>query len=170
MQQRSISGRIDASGKTRKAEPQGNVSDVAHYLFNALPGDAADGMSLRRWATECLNRRMWGIGAGEQHATALAPGDVALIYLGAPERLLIGRATLASAVRAWTPSEAQAYPGSSPGGVLLTSVEQWHPAVPMERVLRRIDRSEGARADFEEGVVGITANEYETALAVMAEA
>jgi hypothetical protein len=39
----------------------------------------------------------------------------------------------------------------------------------MDAVLRRIDRSKGARADFDEGVVRITPGEYETALAVAAE-
>ncbi|HTO26296.1 MAG TPA: hypothetical protein VMJ49_10370, partial [Gaiellaceae bacterium] len=45
----------------------------------------------------------------------------------------------------------------------------WDPPVPMSAVLSRIDRSAGARADFEVGVVRITADEYETALAVAAE-
>ena len=60
-------------------------------------------------------------------------------------------------------------PGESPSGVLLAQVEEWDPPVPMSTVLSRIDRSGGARADFEEGVVRITANEFETALAVAAE-
>jgi hypothetical protein len=38
----------------------------------------------------------------------------------------------------------------------------------MSAVLSQIDTSEGARADFDAGVVRITANEYETALAVAA--
>ena len=48
-------------------------------------------------------------------------------------------------------------------------VEEWNPRVPMSTVLSRIDRSAGARGDFEEGVVRITADEYATALAVAAE-
>jgi hypothetical protein len=36
------------------------------------------------------------------------------------------------------------------------------------RAVARIDPAENARADFEAGVVRITANEYETALAVAA--
>jgi hypothetical protein len=38
----------------------------------------------------------------------------------------------------------------------------------MSTVLSQIDPAENARADFETGVVRITANEYETALAVAA--
>ena len=112
---------------------------------------------------------MWGVDADEPHRDALAPGDLILIYLGAPERVFIGRAELASAVHGWTPSEAQVCPGDSPSGVLLAQVEDWDPPVPMETVLSQIDPSENAKADFQAGVVRITAREYETALAVAAE-
>ena len=109
---------------------------------------------------------MWGIDADERHRDALAPGDLVLIYLGAPELEFIGRAELASAGRDWTSSEAEAYPGDSPGGVLLAQVEEWDPPVPMRAVLSQMDPAEKAKAEFDAGVVRITANEYETALAV----
>jgi hypothetical protein len=38
----------------------------------------------------------------------------------------------------------------------------------MDTVLSQIDSPESAKADFQSGVVRITANEYETALAVTA--
>ncbi len=131
---------------------------MAHYLFNFVGGDA----------TEFLRLGMWGVEADEPHRSALAAGDLVLVYLAAPERKFIGRAELASAAHDWTQSEAQAYPGDSPGGVLLAQVEAWDPPVPMSTVLAQIDPSETARADFEAGVVRITAGEYETALAVAA--
>ena len=90
----------------------------------------------------------------ERHRDALAPGDQVLIYLGAPEREFIGRAELASA--------------ADSSEVRLAQVEEWNPPVPMSAVLARID-SPAAKADFEAGVVLITAKEYETALAVAAE-
>ena len=111
---------------------------------------------------------MWGIDADERHGNALASGDLILIYLGAPERKFIGRAELASAVHDWKPSEARVYPGDSPSGVLLAQVEEWDPPVPMKTVLSQIDRAGNARADFQAGVARITANEYETAIAVAA--
>ena len=111
---------------------------------------------------------MWGVDADEPHRDALAPGDLVLVYLGAPVREFVGRAELASAVHAWTTSEAQVYPGDSPGGVLLAQVEDWDPPVPMNTVLSQLDPSEKAKADFQAGVVRITAHEYETALAVAA--
>ena len=141
---------------------------VAHYLFNSVKGDAANGPALREQAAGLLRVRMWGVDADEPHRDALAPGDLVLVYLGAPVREFVGRAELASAVHAWTPSEAQVYPGDSPGGVLLAQVEDWDPPVPMKTVLSQIDPSEKAKADFQAGVVRITAHEYETALAVAA--
>ena len=144
----------------------GYAPGVAHYLFNFVKGDAAKGLALREQAARFLRLRMWGLDADERHGNALAPGDLILIYLGAPEREFIGRAELASAVHDWTPSEAQVYPGDSPSGVLLAQVEEWDPPVPMNAVLSQIDPAENARADFETGVVRITANEFETALAV----
>jgi hypothetical protein len=141
---------------------------VAHYLFNFVRVDAAPGPALREEAAGLLRVGMWGIDAGEPHRDALAAGDLVLIYLAAPERKFIGRAELASAAHDWTPSEAQEYPGDSPGGVSLARVEDWDPPVPMSTVLSQIDPSKNARADFEVGVVRITASEYETALAVAA--
>jgi hypothetical protein len=141
---------------------------VAHYLFNFVEDDAVRGPGLRDRAARLLRVRMWGIDADEPHRTALAPGDLVLIYLGAPAREFIGRAELASASHDWTSSEAQVYPGDSPGGVSLARVEDWDPPVPMRTVLSQIDPAENAKADFQAGVVRITASEYETALAVAA--
>jgi hypothetical protein len=61
------------------------------------------------------------------------------------------------------------YPGDSPSGVVLAQVEEWDPPVPMNTVLSQIDPADNAKADFQAGVVRITANEYDTALAVAAE-
>jgi hypothetical protein len=139
---------------------------MAHYLFNFVRADGAEGATAREQAARLLQAGMWGVGADERHGGALAPGDLALVYLAAPERELIGHVELASALHDWTPAEAQAYPGDSAGGVLLGQIEEWNAPVPMHAVLAQIDRSGGARADFETGVLRITTNEYETALAV----
>jgi hypothetical protein len=141
---------------------------VAHYLFNVVHREAAERPAVRERAAGSLRVGLWGIDADEPHRDALAPGDLILLYLGAPDRIFIGRAELASAVHDWTASEAQVYPGDSTSGVALARVEEWDPPVPMAVVLARIDRSEGARADFEMGVVRITAKEFETACAVAA--
>jgi hypothetical protein len=139
---------------------------VAHYLFNLVKRDAADGSSVRELAARLLGVRMWGVDEDERHRDALAGGDLVLIYLGAPERVFIGRAELASAVHDWTPSDAKVFPGDSPSGVLLAQIEEWDPPVPMKTVLSKIRPAGNAKADFQTGVVRITANEFETAVAV----
>jgi ribosomal protein S18 acetylase RimI-like enzyme len=139
---------------------------MTHYLFNFSGGD-------RQRAAVLLRAKMWGVGRDERHRDALAPGDLALIYVAAPAAEFIGRAELATAVHDWTPSEAEAYRDDSPSGVLLSDVEEWDPAVPMDTVVQRIDPTASnplvqtnAAAGFGMGVVRITPNEYETALAL----
>ena len=136
---------------------------MAHYLFNFEQGDSVEGPATgptpHEQAAAFLRVRLWGVDADEPHRNALASGDLVLIYLAAPEREFVGRAELASPVRAWTPS---------PSGVLLAQVEEWNPPVPMKTVLSQIDPAENAKADFDVGVVRITAHEFETALAVAA--
>jgi hypothetical protein len=139
-------------------DENGRRSIVAHYLLNLAEADAS----------ELLRVGMCGVGADERHRDALAAGDHVLVYLAAPERRLVGCAELGSAVHDWTPSEAEAYSGNAQGGVVLTQLVEWDPPVPMSAVLARIDRSAGARADFDAGVVRITEVEYHTALAVAA--
>lgn len=143
---------------------------MAHYLFNFSDGD-------RQEATVLLRAKMWGVGRDERYRGALAPGDLALIYLPAPEEAVIGRAELATGVHDWTTSEADAYPGDSPSGVLLSHVEDWDPPVPMDTVVRRIDPTASnplvqanATAGFRMGVVRITGTEYENVLALSREA
>jgi hypothetical protein len=143
---------------------------MPHYLFNFADGD-------REQASLLLRARMWGIGRQERYRDALAPGDLALIYLPAPEAEFIGRAELATAVHDWSASEAEAYPGDSPSGVLLSHVEEWDPAVPMATVVQRIDPTasnplvqENAATGFRTGVSRITDGEYENALDLSREA
>jgi hypothetical protein len=142
---------------------------MAHYLFNFSEGD-------RQQATALVRAKMWAVGRHERHRDALAPGDLALFYLPYPEAEFIGRAELATAVRDWSPSEAAAYPGDSASGVLLCDVEEWVPGVPMDAVVQRIDPTASnplvqanAAAGFRTGVVGITGDEYENALALSRE-
>jgi hypothetical protein len=167
-----FAGVVEAVGSAvAQARFSGKVQStlgVAHYIFNVVTADAAKGPALREQAAGFLRVRMWGIDAHEPHRNALGPGDLILVYLGAPEREFIGRAELVSAVHDWTPAEAQLYPGDSPSGVLLAQVEEWDPPVPMNTVLSQIDPAENARADFQAGVVRITASEFETTLAVAA--
>lgn len=109
----------------------GTLRRVAHYLFNFSTRGREDAAAL-------LRAKMWAIGEAERHDNALVQGDLILVYL-AREREFIGRAKVASPAHDWTTSEAEAYPGDSPSGVLLSHVEEWDPAVPMDSVVQRID-------------------------------
>lgn len=139
---------------------------MAHYLFNYSERTQRSGA--REEAAGLLRAKMWGVRADESHRNALAAGDLILIYLGAPAREFVGCAELASAVRDWTPSQAQVYPGDSPSGVLLSHVEEWEPPIPVNTVLSQVDPAENATANFRAGVVRITALEYLTVLAASA--
>jgi hypothetical protein len=137
-------------------------------VFNFPDGD-------RQQATVVLQAKMWGVGRQEQHHDALARGDLALIYVTASAEF-IGRAELATPIHDWTPSEAAAYPGDSPSGVLLSHVEEWDPAVPMDILVQRIDPTASnplvqpnTAAGFRMDVVRITDHEYRTALALSRE-
>ncbi len=152
------------------ARPPRYSPEMAHYVFNFSSGD-------RQRAAALLQAKMWGIGGGGRRRDELAPGDLALIYVASPEAAFIGRAELATAVHDWTPSEADAYPGDSPSGVVLSHVEEWDPAVPMDAAVQRIDPTASnplvqtnAAAGFRMGVVRITGDEYEAALALSHEA
>ena len=140
--------------------------DLAYYIFNIKTAGAASRSAVRDRVADLLRVRMWGVDADERHRDSLAPGDLVLLYLGAPDRELIGRAELVSAVYDWKLSEASVFPGDSPSGVRLGEVEEWDPPVPMSAVLTEIDPTENAKADFQAGVVRITPSEYATAVAV----
>ena len=141
---------------------------MAHYLFNFSDGG-------RREASVLLQAKMWGVGRQERNHDALARGDLVLIYVAASAEF-IGRAELATAAHEWTPSEADAYPGDSSNGVLLSRIEAWDPAVPMDAVVQRIDPTASnplvqanAAAGFRMGVVLITGDEYAAVLALSRE-
>ena len=145
-------------------------------MFNFSARHAIRGRALREQIAALLRAKMWSVDAGEPHSAALASGDRAIIYVGPPERAFVGRAELASAVRDWTPAEAEVYSGDARGGVLLAEVEEWDPTAPMEAVVARIDPTgsnpyvqANAKDGFQNCVVEITAQEYEAVLAVRAE-
>jgi hypothetical protein len=98
---------------------------VAYYLFNFTQKGAEKGRTLREQATELLEARLWGIGDKTANRDVLAPGDHVLIYVGAPEREFIGHAVLDSGTHAWSPAEAQRYPGDFSHGVAFSEAHPW---------------------------------------------
>ena len=141
---------------------------MAFWLFNVVP-DGPPPAAARERALALLEAAIWEVGDDEPHRAALSAGDHALVYLAAPARVFIGRAELASPVQPLASGGLRpASPGVGRTGVRLAGVELWEPPVPMEAVLSRIDPASRAKADFDKGVVGITAHEFEAALAAAA--
>lgn len=135
---------------------------MAHFLFNDRGGDPSR-------STQMLRSGWWPVDAAEPHGRSLTSGDLVLVYMAAPLRILVGRAALASAVQDQRPPEDSAGAVGMGPGVALIDIEVWDPPVGMQEVLARIDRSAGARADFDTGVVRITEDEYAIAVTVAAE-
>jgi hypothetical protein len=71
---------------------------MAHYLFNVSDGNRQQAM--------VLLQKVWGIGRHERPGDALAPGDLALIYLPGSEAQFIGCAELATALALWREARA----------------------------------------------------------------
>jgi hypothetical protein len=90
-----------------------------------------------------------------------------LIYVGAPERLFVGHATLSTGVHAWTPDEeAKRHPGDWPTGVSFSEVAVWKPPVAIDSVWSRMPSSStNPRAQFFAGVMRIKQQDYQTVLA-----
>jgi hypothetical protein len=142
---------------------------MALYLFNFSGTRTADPRPPRERAMELLRTGVWDIDPETPHRAALAPGDLALIYVAAPDGVFIGCAELDSAVQELTSSGSHADRSDLRTAVLLSGIEEWDPPVPMETVLTRIGPSEKAKAEFPVDVVRITPHEYETAVTVAAE-
>ena len=139
-----------------------------YWILSTVTEEPVPQTALRDGVAALLRVGLWGIDADERHRDALAAGDLVLVYLGAPAREFVGRAELASAVHPWTSSEASVYPGDAPSGVSLAQVEQWDRPASMSVVLSNLGPSPDAKADFDAGVVEISAHEYETVIAVTA--
>jgi hypothetical protein len=133
---------------------------MAHWVLCLMGGD-------REGAIALLDAGMWGIDLREQHRDAVAPDDLALIYLAAPHDAFIGAARIASPIHGWDDVGAGVYPGTSPSGVLLSDIRVWEHPVTMASAVERIDPTasnplvqENARTGFRSAVVRITGDEY----------
>ena len=138
---------------------------MPHYILSFCGEWGMEGASSLEIAAAALRAGFWRISKGERNGSALAPGDLVLVYLGPPVREFIGRAAVASSVLDLAPTVAEPLTGQPASGVLLSDMEEWDPPVTMTDVLRCIDPSQGAKAEIPPGVVRITEPEYQGALA-----
>jgi hypothetical protein len=136
---------------------------MQHFIFNLADGG-------RERAHAFLRARRWVIGGEERHRDALAPGDLALVFV-ALTREFVGRAE----VETWfldpmPPDPANYSPASS--GVLLGDVEHWARGVPLNIAVQRIDPTasnpyvQANAAGFRAGVVQITVKEFDIVMSM----
>jgi hypothetical protein len=137
---------------------------LAHFIFNFTQSGAKKGVSLAEQAGALLDAKLWGIGAKTPNRKRLAPGDRILAYVGAPERLFVGVATLSSETHDWKPEEAARYPGDWSGGVAFREVEIWRRPRPISEVWPQMSGFEtNPDAHFYAGVLQIKESDYELA-------
>ena len=140
---------------------------MQHFIFNLADGD-------RERAKSFLHAKRWVVSRDERHRDALAPGDLALVFV-ALTREFVGRADLKTTFLDPMPSDPAAS-GPAVSGVLLGDVEDWTSGVPLDVAVQRIDPKgsnpyvQANAAGFRAGVVQITVKEYDTVLALHDEA
>ena len=129
-----------------------------HFIFNLADGD-------RERAKSFLHAKRWVVNRDERHRDALAPGDLALVFV-ALTREFVGRAELKTTFLDPMPSDPAAS-GPATSGVLLGHVEDWTSGVPLDVAVQRIDPMgsnpyvQANAAGFHAGVVQITVKEYD---------
>jgi hypothetical protein len=131
---------------------------MQHFIFNLADGD-------RERARSYLHAERWVVNREERHRDALAPGDLALVFV-ALTREFVGRAELKTTFLDPMPSD-HATSDRAVSGVLLVNVEDWTSGVPLDVAVQRIDPKgsnpyvQANAAGFHAGVVQITVNEYD---------
>jgi hypothetical protein len=131
---------------------------MQHFIFNLADGD-------RKRAKSFLHAKRWVVSRDERHRDALAPGDLALVFV-ALTREFVGRAELKTTFLDPIPSDPAAS-GPAVSGVLLGDVEDWTSGVPLDVAVQRIDPKgsnpyvQANAAGFHAGVVQITVKEYD---------
>jgi hypothetical protein len=131
---------------------------MQHFIFNLADGD-------RERAKSFLHAKRWVLSRDERHRDALAPGDLALVFVALTGEF-VGRAELKTTFLDPMPSDP-ARSGPAVSGVLLGDFEDWTIGVPLDVAVQRID-PEGSNpyvqanaAGFRAGVVQITVKEYD---------
>ena len=103
---------------------------MKYFIFNLVDGD-------RERAASFLNAKRWVVGREERHRDALAPGDLALVFV-ALTREFVGRVELKTTSLDPIASDP-ATSGPAVSGVLLREVEDWRSGVPLDVAVKRID-------------------------------
>ena len=129
-----------------------------HFIFNLADGD-------RDRAKSFLHAKRWVVNREEHHRDALAPGDLALVFV-ALTREFVGRFELkTTSLDPMASDPATSAPAVS--GVLLRDVEDWTSGVPLDVAVQRIDPKgsnpyvQANAVGFRAGVVQIAVKEFD---------
>jgi hypothetical protein len=109
---------------------------VASWILNFTKGGAKLKKQLPQQAQELVRVGLWGIPPTAQAKDKLAAGDRVLVYVGAPDRVFVGRAGIAAPWHAWSADESAKYPMTSSfaAGIALRDGSVWDKPVPLTAV------------------------------------
>jgi hypothetical protein len=136
---------------------------MKHFILNLADGDCERAKSY-------LRAKKWVFGREERHRDAVAPGDLALVFV-ALTREFVGRAEIKTTFLDPMPSDPVTS-GTAASGVLLGDAEHWTSGVPLDIAVQRIDPHgsnpyvQANAAGFRAGVVQITVNEYDIVMSL----
>jgi hypothetical protein len=136
---------------------------MKHFIFNLTDGD-------QERAKSFLHAKRWVVSRDERHRDALAPGDLALVFVALTLEF-VGRAEIKTSFLDPMPSDSAAS-GPAVSGVLLGDVEDWMSGVPLDVAVQRIDPNgsnpyvQANAAGFHAGVVQITVKEYDIVMSL----
>lgn len=140
---------------------------MADWILNFTKGGVKHKKQLSAQARELLDVGLWGVPNTAQARDKLAPGDRVLVYIGAPERVFIGQATIASGWHEWSSDEAAKYPLTSAFGVgiTLSNAESWPKPVPLSLVWPGTDGAKtNPKALWYGAAIRVTKDDYEAIL------
>src|SRR4051794_34531646 len=116
---------------------------MTHWILNFTRGGTKLKKLMPEQAQKLLEIGLWGIPETAQARRSLAPGDRVLVYVGAPDRIFIGDATIASGWHEWTKAEGQdeatqyAEAGTFGAGIALSNCRIWDTPVELGQVWPR---------------------------------
>jgi hypothetical protein len=145
---------------------------MAEWILNFTRGGTKDRKLMPGQARQLLEIGLWGIPETAQAKNKLAEGDRVLVYVGAPDRLFLGDARIASPWHHWTATELgaenaqHATAGSFGAGITLTDCRIWEKPVPLQTAWPQTQGAKtNPKARWYGAVARITGDDYDSILA-----
>ena len=109
---------------------------MAHYIVQFTKGGATLKIGLTRQARDLLRRGLWGVPPTAQLKMQPRPGAGVLVAVGAPDRVFVGDAVVASGYHRFNDDEAARFPSTLryDHGLSLTQVRVWPRPLPVMAV------------------------------------